>query len=393
MGRFNFDETVDRTGTSCRKWDARRDMFGTDDVLPMWIADMDLASPPEVAAALQKRAAHTIYGYPARLPSYYQAFADWAARRYRWRIDPAWLLTTPGVVPAINAAILALTAPGDAVLIQPPVYPPFFSCPRLNGRVPLENPLREAADGTWGLDFEDLERKLAQRPKLMVLCSPHNPVGRVWSRPELEEIARLCLKYGVTVFSDEIHGDLLLDGRRHIPFASLSPAAAAITVTCTAPSKTFNIAGLYTSVVVAEEPELRQKMRCMLEALDISGGNVFGITAFEAAYNHGEAWLEELLPYLAGNADALAEFVAKKIPRLRVARPESTFLAWLDCRGLGMTQPELKQFFIHKAKVGLNDGRTFGEPGNGFMRLNFGCSRETLLAGLQRIKTAVDELP
>jgi cystathionine beta-lyase len=275
-------------------------------------------------------------------------------------------------------------------LIQPPVYPPFFSCPRLNGRVALENPLQEASDGTWRIDFADLERKLALRPKLMVLCSPHNPVGRVWSREELQKIADLCLKNDVVIFSDEIHGDLLLNGRRHIPFASLGTAVAARTITCTAPSKTFNIAGLYTSAVIASDPELRRRMAHMLDALDISGGNVFGITAFEAAYTQGETWLEELLPYLAGNADALVEYVARNIPRLRVIRPESTFLAWLDCRGLHLSQPELKQFFITKARVGLNDGRSFGEQGTGFMRLNFGCPRATLMEGLSRIEKAVN---
>ena len=233
---------------------------------------------------------------------------------------------------------------------------------------------------------------MAQRPKLMVLCSPHNPVGRVWSLEELQKIAALCLKYDVVVFSDEIHGDLLLDGRRHTPFASLGPEVAARTITCTAPSKTFNIAGLYTSGVIAGEPALFRRMRHMLDALDITGYNVFGIEAFLAAYTQGEEWLTELLPYLTGNADCMADYIAKKIPRIRMARPESTFLAWLDCRGLGLSQPELKQFFIQKARVGLNDGQAFGEQGVGFMRLNFGCARSVLMEGLARIENAVNRL-
>ena len=392
MGKYDFDAVVDRVGTNCRKWDARHDFYGTDDVLPMWIADMDFASPPAVAAALQKRAAHPVYGYPRRAVSFYDAFVYWAGRRYGWQVDSSWMMTTPGVVPAINAAILALTEPGDSVLIQTPVYPPFISGPRLNGRITLENPLQQAQNGTWQIDFADLEKKMAQRPKLMVLCSPHNPVGRVWGREELQKIADLALKYEVVVFSDEIHGDLLLDGRRHIPFASLGPEVAARTITCTAPSKTFNIAGLYTSVVIAGDPELFRRMRHMLDALDITGYNVFGIEAFVAAYTQGEEWLTELLPYLTGNADCLADYIAKKIPRLRMARPESTFLAWLDCRGLGLSQPELKQFFIQKARVGLNDGQAFGEQGVGFMRLNFGCARSVLLEGLTRIENAVNQL-
>ena len=314
MGRFNFDAVIDRTGTSCRKWDSRQAVFDTEDILPMWIADMDFASPPAIAAALQKRATHEVYGYPARLGSYYDSFVKWVGRRYGWPVDSDWMLTTPGVVPAINAAILALTEPGEQVLIQPPVYPPFFSCPQLNGRVALENPLKKAPDGSWQIDFADLEQKLAQKPKLMVLCSPHNPVGRVWRREELRKIADLCLKHDVLVFSDEIHGDLLLDGRRHVPFASLGPEVANRTITCTAPSKTFNVAGLYTSVVVISNPGLRRRMSHMLDALDICGGNIFGITAFEAAYAHCEDWLEELLPYLAGNADLLVEHVSKKYP-------------------------------------------------------------------------------
>ena len=392
MGEYDFDEVINRVGTSCRKWDARREVFGTEEVLPMWIADMDFASPPSVASALQRRAAHEVYGYPTRLEAYYNSFVRWAGRHYGWKVDPLWLLTTPGVVPAINVAILALTEPGDSVLIQPPVYPPFFACPRLNGRLVLENPLHEDSDGVWHIDFTDLERKLALKPKLMILCSPHNPVGRVWSKPELQKVAELCLQYDVVVFSDEIHGDLLLDGRRHTPFAALGPSVAAKTITCTAPSKTFNIAGLYTSVVIVSDPGIRRKMIHMLDALDICGGNVFGIAAFEAAYETGEDWLKELLPYLAGNADTLVDYVTKNIPRLKVVRPESTFLAWIDCRGLGLSQVELKQFFIQKARVGLNDGKTFGEQGVGFMRLNFGCARATLRAALARIEAAAKNI-
>jgi len=389
MGKFDFDRVVDRTGTASRKWDARKDVFGTTDILPMWIADMDFRCPPVVQEALQQRAAHGVYGYPERLENYYAAFVGWAKRRYDWQVDPAWILTTPGVVPAINAAILAFTEPGDGILIQPPVYPPFFSCPRLNGRTVIENPLHENEDGTWEMDFDDLKRKLALKPKVLVLCSPHNPVGRVWRREELQRVAELCLGNDVLMFSDEIHGDLLLGNRRHISLASLSPDVAARTITCTAPSKTFNIAGLYTSAVVVSDPSLRARFGCMLEALDISGGNVFGITAFETAYDYGEDWLLELLMYLEKNADFMVDFLGKKIPRLRMAKPESTFLAWLDCRALGLTQPELKRFFIKNAGVGLNDGLTFGEQGRGFMRLNYGCSNATLREGLEKIEQAV----
>jgi len=389
MGKFDFDMVVDRTGTASRKWDARKDVFGTPDILPMWIADMDFRCPPVVQEALKQRAAHGVYGYPERLENYYAAFVGWAKRRYDWQVDPAWILTTPGVVPAINAAILAFTEPGDGILIQPPVYPPFFSCPRLNGRNVIENPLRENEDGTWEMDFDDLKRKLALKPKMLVLCSPHNPVGRVWRREDLQRIAELCLENDVLMFSDEIHGDLLLGGRRHIPLASLGPDVADRTITCTAPSKTFNIAGLYTSAAIVSDPSLRARFGRMLDALDISGGNVFGITAFEAAYDYGEDWLLELLTYLEKNADFMVDFLDKKIPRLRMAKPESTFLAWLDCRALGLPQPELKEFFIKNAGVGLNDGLTFGEQGRGFMRLNYGCSKAALQNGLEKIEQAV----
>lgn len=388
-GRFGFDSPVDRNGTLSRKWDARQEVFGSDDVLPLWIADMDFLSPPAVAAALQRRAAHGLYGYPSRPETYYAGFVSWARWRYGWTIEPEWLMHSPGVVPAINLSILAFTEPGDGVLIQPPVYPPFFSCPRLNDRRIVENRLLERADGTWGIDFEDLERKLAQGPRMLILCSPHNPVGRVWSREELQRIAGMCLERDVLIFADEIHCDLLLGGRRHVPVASLSSEIAARTITCTAPSKTFNIAGLYTSVVIISDKRLRARFRHALEAMDIGNGNLFGITAFQTAYEQGGEWLDELLPYLDGNADYMVEFLAGHIPQIRMAKPESTFLAWLDCRKLEMTQTELKRFFVEKARVGLNDGQAFGVPGTGFMRLNFGCSRATLREGLERIAQAV----
>jgi cystathionine beta-lyase len=392
MGKADFNAVVERSGTASRKWDAQREVFGTENLLPMWIADMDFCSPPQVVSAVRQRACHGIYGYPERFESYYTAFVEWAYRRYDWQIDPEWMLTTPGVVTAITASILAFTEPGDGVLIQPPVYPPFFSCPRLSGRTVIENPLVEDSDGTWRINFEDLARKLKLGPKLMVLCSPHNPVGRVWNRKELQTVAELCLENDVLMISDEIHGDLLLGGRRHIPLASIGTDVAARTIVCTAPSKTFNIAGLCTSTVIVSEPTLRAKLRHVLDALDICDGNVFGITAFEAAYRLGEEWLLELLPYLESNAEFMGEYLVEKIPRIRMTKPESTFLAWLDCRGLGLSQEKLKAFFIQNAKVGLNDGQTFGEEGLGYMRLNFGCSRQTLQQGLTRIEQAVKSL-
>ncbi|SHI94034.1 MalY/PatB family protein [Propionispora hippei] len=382
-----FDEIIDRRRTNCRKWDAACQLFGNDEVLPMWIADMDFAVPAAVARAVQERADHEIYGYPHKEERFYQAIQNWLLRRHGWQVQPDWILGNPGVVSAISTAILAFTEPGDKIIIQPPVYPPFFSCVTKNNRQLVENPLR-LVNGQYQMDFEDLTGKL-DGVKLLLLCNPHNPVGRSWTRQELLRLGQLCVERGIVIVSDEIHADLILPGSIHTPMASLSPEIASLTVTCMAASKTFNVAGLYTSIALIADRKLRQRFNGILEALDLNGGNLFGITALIAAFEEGEAWLDELLTYLDDNVRYMMDFFAQQVGGITLARPEATYLAWLDCRELQLSQARLKKFFIQEAKVGLNDGMTFGRTGEGFMRLNYGCPRTILEEGLGRIAQAV----
>lgn len=391
MTHSQFDRIIERRLSGSRKWDGIRATFGSDSVLPMWIADMDFTSPPEVVEAVRQRAEHGVFGYPTRGEDYYAAIINWVGRRQGWVIQPEWICHTPGVVPAISAAVQSFTDPGDSVIIQPPVYPPFFSCVINNGRKLVENPLR-LVNGRYEMDFADLAAKLTPDVKMMVICSPHNPVGRVWTEAELQQLVSLCYERGVIIVADEIHGDLVFPGYRQIPLATVSPEAAAIAITCIAPSKTFNIAGLYESAIIIADPGRRKRFNATLQAIDIGGGNVFGIAALQAAYRHGAAWLDELMPYLADNAKYLAEGINELAPPVKMIKPESTFLAWLDFRELGMDAAELRQFLIHEAKLGLNDGKTFGLQGEGFARLNFGCPRSLLSEALVRLARAVKRL-
>lgn len=383
-----FDEVIDRRNSRSRKWDGVEDVFGTQDILPLWIADMDFAAPPGVVEAVRKAADHRVYGYHTRPQSFYQAAVDWVGGRHGWQVRPEWVVNAPGVVPSIIAAILALTDPGDEVMIQPPVYPPFFSSVARNGRRLVENPLRSTG-GRYEMDFADLERKISGKTKMLVLCSPHNPVGRVWTKTELSRLNDICLRYGMILVSDEIHSDLVFNGCKHIPAAALHDDAQYNTVTCISPSKTFNMAGFYTSYVIIADPAKRKKVSRVLGALEISKGNSFGVIAAEAAYRTGADWLDGLLSYLEANADFMVDYIAQNIPAIRVSKPEGTYLAWLDCRGLAEKSPDLKEFFVRRAKVGLNDGRTFGVQGEGFVRLNFGCPRSILTEGLKRIAQAL----
>jgi cystathionine beta-lyase len=370
------------------KWDELERRFGADDILPMWVADMDFAVAPGISAAVQAKASLPVYGYHSREESFFQAAIDWEERRHGWRLERPWLVNTPGVVTSLAAAVLALSDPGDAVVIQPPVYPPFFSVVTKNGRRLVENPLQQER-GRYCMNLADLAVKFAAGVKLFILCSPHNPVGRVWTREELLALARLCREHGVTILADEIHSDLILAGHVHTPLASLAPDIAAGTVTFLSPSKTFNIAGTYTSVVAISDPDKLAKCRGFAEALDLSAGNLFGLAAAEAAYRTGEPWLDELLAYLEANADYLVAFARDALPGVRVAKPEGTYLAWLDFRQLFADHGDLKTFLIHDAKVGLNDGLSFGESGRGFARLNFACPRALLAEGLGRIAAAL----
>lgn len=388
---INFDLVVNRKNTTARKWDGMKEVFGTDDLLPMWIADMDFKSPQVVIDAVTKRAAEGVYGYPLRQSAYFEAIINWQKHRHGFSIEKEWLVCTPAVVTAISVAIQTFTQPEDEIVIQSPVYPAFFGCITKNKRKLVDNPLKYE-EGRYVIDFEDLESKLNPRVKMLILCSPHNPVGRVWTKEELERLGKLCAAHNVIILADEMHCDLGFKGYQHIPLATISPEISKQTITFISPGKAFNLTAFYNSIAIIEDASLRQQFFAALEALELLSGNLFGIVSLEAAYQYGEEWLNELLLYLEENATYLMNFIEDNIPQLKVIKPEGTYLAWIDCRGLNLTIPELHELFLYKAKVGVNDGEAFGATGLGFMRLNFGCPRSTLKEGLMRIKQAVDQL-
>lgn len=386
--KYNFDQIIDRSGTHTVKYDLRKLYFGTEEVNPMWVADMDFKTPDFIVSAIKRRAGHEIYGYTLHPASFYQAAVQWFAQRHNWTISAGHLQFTPGVVPALALCVLAYTSPGDKVIIQPPVYHPFFSVVKNNGRQLVENPLTEK-NGRYYMDFDDLRRKIDKRTKALILCSPHNPVGRVWTKEELRLLCDICYKNNVLIISDEIHCDLVFEPHKHIPTAKISKEIANMTVTCIAPSKTFNMAGLSTSLFHSSNPELLADFKKTAENLFIHHGNLFGITALEAAYNYGNDWLDQLLDYLNGNIEFAIDFIKKRMPVIKVQKPEATYLLWLDFRHLGLKPEELKQLMINEAKVGMNDGISFGEQGTGFQRLNVACPREILKNALEHIEKAI----
>lgn len=384
-----FDEIYERAGTNCYKWDTREQTYGVTDVTPLSVADMDLACPPVVMRALERRMAHPLMGYAVRPDSYYQAAMGWFERRFGWPITRESIVDTPGVVPALATAIEAYSKPGDGVLIQTPVYHPFFHIIRAAEREIVTNPLYLCGE-RYEIDFDDLDSKLRRaNVTVMILCSPHNPVGRVWEEHELRRIADLCVKHGVMLLSDEIHADVVYPGHRHIPLASLDTGAPLLTAI--APSKTFNVAGLVTSLVVIDDEDLRKRFSDVLYRYALWLGNVFGIEALQAAYSEGDAWLDDLLVYLRGNLDLVKEYLPGRAPGIDLIEPEGTYVAWLDCRDLNLAQDELVKMFVKQAKVGLDNGVMFGVEGEGFMRLNFALPRPRLHEALERIAHAVQK--
>lgn len=386
-----FDEGINRKNTFSLKWDACQERFGREDILPMWVADMDFKSPAEVIEAIKKRADHGVFGYTKVSNQLTEALVHWLEKRQYWSINPRWITHSPGVVTSINVAIHSFTEVGDRILIQTPVYYPFYSCIQDNGRQLVTNSLVKRED-SYEMDFFDLENKFRQGVKMMILCSPHNPIGRVWKKAELEGLARLCLKYQVLLVSDEIHSDLVYREYKHFPVASLSEEVASSTITLLSPTKAFNLAGLAYSVAVISNPDLKKQFEKTLHRTGAGMLNIFGLEAAEAAYTYGEEWLSRLLGYLEGNLEFLNQFFMEKVPQIKVIKPEATYLAWLDCNELPLQGDKLKEFFTFKAGVGMNDGITFGKEGFGFQRINFGCPREVLVEGLERIKKAVEQL-
>lgn len=386
---MDFDVLVDRRNTDCVKWDGLKDIYGRDDILPLWIADMDFKSSPKIIEAIIDRAEHGVFGYPLDSMKIFQPFIEWNRRRNSLHIDEEWILTCPGIVTAFCLGILAYTKEGEKVMIQTPVYPPFHSGVKNNGRVLIENELIER-DGYYTIDFEDFEKKIKHNNvKLFILCNPHNPIGRVWSKEELGKMADICLKHDVKIFSDEIHSDLIFPGNKFTSILSLDEKYRSITAAAVAPSKTFNIAGLSSSIVLIPGEDMRKRYEKISEGVAIGGLNIFGLTAMEAAYKYGEEWLEEALKYIEKNSDYMERFIEENMPEVKYRKPEATYLGWLDFRKIFPSSKDLDVFLIDKAKVALNSGITFGNSGEGFVRINLGCPRSILIQALNRIKNAL----
>lgn len=377
--KYDFDKTIDRRATNSYKWDS-----APEGVLPMWVADMDFRTAPAIIDALQKRVAHGIFGYTRVPDAYYDAVTSWFSRRHGWDIDREWIIYTSGVVPAVSAVIKALTVPGDKVIVQTPVYNCFFSSIRNNGCEIVSNPLRRTAD-TYEMDFDALERCATDpRAKVMLLCNPHNPAGRVWTPDELTRLGNICLRNGVTVVADEIHCELVYQGFKYTPFASLSDAFLHRSVTCVSPSKAFNIAGLQIANIVAFDNDLRSRIDKAININEVCDVNPFGVAATIAAYNEGEEWLNQLVDYLHGNYEAMAEFCRRELPEFPITRLEGTYLVWMDCSSLGMPSDALEHALLDDARLWLNAGTMYGAEGEGYMRWNIACPRSVMLDGLNR---------
>ncbi|MBF4693372.1 MalY/PatB family protein [Fusibacter ferrireducens] len=389
--KHNFDEVIDRKNTNAMKYEPSvlKEMFKSEDVLPMWVADMDFRCPEVVVDAISERAKHGIFGYSGVDDAYYDVFIDWNKRRNQWHIHRDWICYTPGIVPAVHYIIRAFCHTGDKVIIQNPVYYPFAQAIVNNGAQVVTNPLKREG-GQYIMDYEDFEAKAKDpRVKLFILCSPHNPIGRVWRKDELEKIGEICLANNVLVVSDEIHSDLIMSGHKHIPFASLSEAFSEHSITCMAPSKTFNIAGLQVSNIIIPNAELRMAYQTILENNAIRHANTFGIVAQKAAYGMGEPWLNEALEYIEANMDYIADFVKARLPEITFVKPEATYLAWLDFNQLGMSPSELETWMQTEVKLALDEGYIFGAGGEGYERINVACPRSILKEALERIEKAV----
>ena len=389
---YNFDEETDRTGTGALKTDVVKERYGRADLLPLWVADMDFATPPFVLDALRERLQHPILGYTTMPAGYWHTVAGWIESHHGWQVKEEWLTFIPGVVKGIGLAVNFFLRPGDKVIIQPPVYHPFRITPEGNGHELVLNPLREEADGRFSMDFDNLERVADEKCRMLILCNPHNPGGRVWDADTLRRLAAFCHKRGIVVISDEIHCDLTLWGNRHTPFATVSPEAAACSVTFGAPSKTFNIAGVVSSYAVVPNAELRVPFYQWLEANEQNDPPLFAPIATLAAYTHGEEWRQQMLRYVEENILFTERYLADNVPGVKAVRPEASFLVWLDCRTLGLSHDALIDLFVNRTRLALNDGEMFGPGGEGFMRLNVGTPRCVLERALSRLAEAVNEL-
>lgn len=389
--KFNFDKIIDRTNNFSAKWSEMNKNFGTNNLLPMWVADMDFLTAPCVMEALKDRLEQGIFGYTTRPSSYNESIVNWLDNRFSWKINQEWLMFSPAVITSISLLIQNLTQKNDKIMIQEPVYSPFHNIVESNERNLVISPLVKLDDGSYVMDYEDIEAKIKD-VKVFILCNPHNPVGRVWTREELTRLGEICLKHNVLVISDEIHSDIILKNHKHTPFASISKEFRENTITCMAPTKTFNLAGLQSSFLVISNPYYYEVMDKAFSILDIKRNNAFSLVATEAAYNYGEDWLYELIKYIEDNVDFAIDYIKNHMPQLKVKKPEGTYLLWVDFSNLNVDKKDLKNALINKGRIALSDGSSFGIGGDGYYRINLACPRSMVLEGLKRIEFAIKSL-
>lgn len=387
--KYDFDQVIDRSSNRSSKYDERIKKFGTADVIPLWVADMDFKTAQPIIDALKERAEEGIWGYTSRPDTYFEAVCNWQQRRHGWDIDKSLVSWSLGVVPALSAIVNLFSQPGEKVMIQTPVYSEFYDIAEAWGREVVENQLVET-DGVWGIDFEDFEQK-AKESSIFLLCSPHNPLGIVWTKEQLKRMAEICFAHDVLLVSDEIHSDLVFHGKKHMPTAMVSEEIGNRIISCISGTKTFNLAGLQASTTIFPNQEMKSRFDRFWMNMDIHRNNAFSSTAMEVAFNEGEEWLEQLLEYISGNFDFIKEYCGQHIPQIKPNIPDATYLVWLDCRELGLDNESLRSFMINQAKIGLNEGYTFGRSLKGFMRLNAACPRSVLEQALKQLKDAVEK--
>ena len=392
MERYDFDQLFERRGSGALKSDALTEFYGREDLLPMWVADMDFKTPDFITDALRQRLEHPIFGYTTEPKEYRPTIIKWIADHHNWQIESEWISFIPGIVKGIGMAINVFVAPDEKVIIQPPVYHPFRLTPLNNGREVVFNPLIENSDGSYSIDFENLEAVADSKCRMLILANPHNPAGIVWDRQTLSRLADFCHERNIIVISDEIHSDMALYGNRHIPFASVSERAAECSITFGAPSKTFNIAGIVSSYAIVPNEQLRRRFYGWMAANELNAPHLFAPIATIAAFKYGEPWRQQMIEYIEQNINFVVEYCAEHIPQIRPLKPQASFLVWLDCRNLNLEHEQLVELFVDKAHLALNDGSAYGDEGRGFMRLNVGTTRATLERALKQLKDAIDSL-
>lgn len=391
MGKYNFDKIIDRKGSGALKFDALEERYGDASLLPMWVADMDFETPEFITEALRRRLDHSLFGYTIEPSDYWPTVIRWIADHHDWQIEREWITYIPGIVKGIGMVINVFVKEDEKVIIQPPVYHPFRLTPEGNHREVVYNPLIENPDGSYSMDFDNLEKVADEKCRLLILSNPHNPAGITWDRPTLQRLAEFCHRHNILVISDEIHCDMALWDNRHIPFASVSPEAAECSITFGAPSKTFNIAGIVSSYAIVPNPRIRERFFGWLTANEFNEPTLFAPIATIAAFSKGEEWRREMLRYIESNIDFVISYCKEHIPQIKPLRPQASFLIWLDCRGLGLDHDRLIDLFVRKARLALNDGEMFGPEGKGFMRLNIASPRAVVREALDRLKNAVSE--